>query len=66
MRDMGHCMMPFDKDDEFELFYDFSRAYKELPLKAMITAESENTGTDLDEQERKIEKNQRMATSTTS
>ena len=31
MRDMGHCMMPFDKDDEFELFYDFSRAYTHLP-----------------------------------
>ena len=30
--------MPFDKDDEFELFYDFSRAYRDLPQKLMITA----------------------------
>jgi len=38
MRDMGHSMMPFDKDDEFELFYDFSRQYKDLPQKPMIMA----------------------------
>ena len=38
MIDKGHCMMPFDKDDEFELFYDFSRAYRDLPQKPMITA----------------------------
>ena len=31
MRDMGHCMMPFDKDEEFGMFYDFSRAYVDLP-----------------------------------
>ena len=30
MRDKGHCMMPFDKDQEFESFYDFSRAYKDF------------------------------------
>ncbi len=53
---MGHCMLPFDKDDEFELFYDFSRAYRELPLKSMITAAGEDFPKDLDE-ERKIEKN---------
>ena len=34
-------MMPFDKDDEFELFYDFSRAYRDLPQKPMITANGE-------------------------
>ena len=55
MRDMGHCMMPFDKDDEFELFYDFSRAYKELPQKAMITDGSEQVITAAEE--RKIAKN---------
>ena len=38
MRDVGHCMMPYDKDDEFGLFYDFSRAYRDLPQKPMIKA----------------------------
>ena len=38
MRDMGHCMMPFDKDQEFESFYDFSRAYRDFAQKPMITA----------------------------
>ena len=61
MRDVGHCMMPYDKDDEFGLFYDFSRAYRDLPQLPMLKAaeEAENK----EEQERKIEKNQRMAAS---
>jgi len=33
--------MPFDKDDEFELFYDFSRAYADFPQKPMITESGE-------------------------
>ena len=33
--------MPFDKDEEFELFYDFSRAYAELPQKPMLTEHGE-------------------------
>ena len=41
MRDMGHCMMPFDKDDEFGMFYDFSRAYVDLPQKPMLKANGE-------------------------
>ena len=41
MRDKGHCMMPFDKDEEFEMFYDFSRAYRDFAQKPMITAAGE-------------------------
>lgn len=59
MRDMGHCMMPFDKDDEFELFYDFSRAYQHIPQKPMITANGEPQRDDNSEE--KIERDQRMA-----
>ena len=65
MKDKGHCMMPYDKDDEFGVFYDFSRAYRELPQKAMITASGEEsksaTGAFTATEERKIERNQRMA-----
>eukprot|EP00354_Favella_ehrenbergii_P002089 CAMPEP_0170472288 /NCGR_PEP_ID=MMETSP0123-20130129/14347_1 /TAXON_ID=182087 /ORGANISM="Favella ehrenbergii, Strain Fehren 1" /LENGTH=134 /DNA_ID=CAMNT_0010740465 /DNA_START=799 /DNA_END=1203 /DNA_ORIENTATION=- len=50
--------MPYDKDDEFEMFYDFSRAYRDLPQKPMIKAAEE---TDAEAAERRIEKNQRMA-----
>lgn len=58
---MGHCMMPFDKDEEFELFYDFSRAYKEMPQKPMLTA-AEDFDAPIDaNEERQIERNQRMA-----
>lgn len=60
MRDMGHCMMPFDKDQEFELFYDFARAYKDLPQKTMIKVAGEE---ELDaSDELKIERNQKLAT----
>lgn len=30
---MGHCMMPMDADEEFEVFYDFRRAYVDLNIK---------------------------------
>ena len=62
MRDKGHCMMPYDKDGEFGIFYDFSRAYRELPQKAMITAggEDSKSSTFSAVEERKIERNQRM------
>ena len=30
MQDKGNCMMPFEKDAEFEYFYDFSRQYLDL------------------------------------
>lgn len=54
-------MMPFDKDEEFELFYDFSRAYKEMPQKPMLTA-AEDFDAPIDaNEERQIERNQRMA-----
>ena len=55
--------MPFDKDDEFELFYDFSRAYRDLPQKAMITAgdQSSDQHVNTNEEEHKIERNQKMA-----
>jgi len=33
MLDQGHCMMPLDADDEFEVFYDFRRAYTDLNIK---------------------------------
>jgi len=49
-------MMPFDKDDEFELFYDFSRTYRDLPQKPMLMAAEASTHSSEDE-ERKIERN---------
>ena len=64
MRDCGHCMMPYDKDDEFESFYDFARAYRELPQKPMIMAAEE--AEDAAAEERKIERNQRMASKSNS
>lgn len=33
MTDMGHSMMPMDADEEFEVFYDFRRAYVDLNIK---------------------------------
>ena len=33
MLDQGHCMMPLGADDEFEVFYDFRRAYTDLNIK---------------------------------
>ena len=33
MIDQGHCMMPLDADDEFEVFYDFRRAYTDINVK---------------------------------
>ena len=55
-------MMPYDKDDEFQLFYDFSRAYRELPQKPMITAGDTSDQDKFNaKEERKIERNQRMA-----
>lgn len=33
MTDKGHCMMPMDADEEFEIFYDFRRAYTDLNIK---------------------------------
>ena len=35
MQDKGNCMMPFEKDAEFEYFYDFSRQYRDLPQKTL-------------------------------
>ena len=44
MLDSGHCMMPFDNDEEFEIFYDFARAYKDcgFDLKTVNLAEKEH------------------------
>jgi hypothetical protein len=43
MRDVGHCMMPYDGTDEFEAFYDFSRLYRDLPKKTLaITSKAED------------------------
>lgn len=33
MTDKGHCMMPMEADQEFELFYDFRRAFQDLNIK---------------------------------
>ena len=33
MTDIGHCMMPLDADEVFEIFYDFRRAYANLNIK---------------------------------
>lgn len=66
MRDTGHCMMPYDKDDEFESFYDFARAYRELPQKPMIMAADQAEGENAAAEERKIERNQRMASKSNS
>lgn len=33
MLDKCHCMMPMDADEEFEIFYDFRRAYADLNIK---------------------------------
>lgn len=33
MIDQGHCMMPLDADEEFEIFYDFRRAYNDINIK---------------------------------
>ena len=39
MLDKGHCMMPFENNDEFEFFYDFARQYKNIATAGnMITA----------------------------
>lgn len=57
MQDKGHCMMPYDKDDEFELFYDFSRSYRDFAQKPMITAGDSADQAFDDQEERKIEKN---------
>ena len=62
MIDLGHCMMPFDKDEEFENFYDFSRAYREFVQKPMITEAGEVSNEINEDEERKIERNQRAAT----
>ena len=44
MVDQGHCMMPFDNDEEFEIFYDFARAYKDcgFDYKTVSQAEKEH------------------------
>lgn len=34
MMDKGHCMMAIDNEEEFERFYDFSIAYKDMPKKS--------------------------------
>lgn len=69
MLDKGHCMMPLDGDDEFEVFYDFRRAYVDLNIKRRekliaITAEdtlkSAENAFDMQE-ERKILSEQRIA-----
>jgi len=43
MLDKGHCMMSMEADQEFEAFYDFSRAYTDLNLKRKVkTIQSED------------------------
>jgi pre-60S factor REI1 len=71
MMDKGHCMMPMDNDEEFEIFYDFRRAYTDLSIKRkerinaitpneiLKEAESDHTL----EQERKIMVQQKLAQS---
>lgn len=36
MLDKGHCMMSMDSDQEFEIFYDFRRAYTDLQVKRKL------------------------------
>lgn len=49
-------MMPFDDDTEFELFYDFARAYKHLNFKTkMLTS-----GEDEVDSEQQIEEEKRI------
>ena len=61
MVDKGHCMMPFENDQEFEGFYDFSRQYRDLPQKTKaITAQPEDAFDHAEEQ--KIEKDQQLLT----
>lgn len=45
-------MMPFENDEEFEIFYDFARAYKNLKLDYKTVAQAED-GHDMEE-ERKV------------
>ena len=46
MRDVGHCMMPYEGTEEFEAFYDFSRLYRDLPQKTLaITSKAEDSKT---------------------
>lgn len=62
MMDKGHCMMPMDADEEFEIFYDFRRAYSDLNIKRKarvnaITAQEIISDAEKDhnlEEERKI------------
>lgn len=71
MIDKGHCMMPMDADEEFELFYDFRRAYADLNVKRKarvnaitaieILSEAENDHTMAEE--RKIMIQQKLAQS---
>ena len=45
------------------MFYDFSRAYREFAQKPMITAGDSSDAAMNEDEERKIERNQRMAAS---
>lgn len=68
MLDQGHCMMPLDADDEFEVFYDFRRAYADLNIKRrekLNAIAPEDTFTTAErafdmEEERKILNQQRL------
>lgn len=69
MTDKGHCMMPLDADEEFEIFYDFRRAYANLNVKRREklntitmedTLQSAEKGFDM-EQERQIKNGQKIA-----
>ena len=56
MVDKGHCMMPYENDQEFESFYDFSRQYRDLPQAAKAIAPSDDSELFNQAEERKIEK----------
>ena len=65
MLDMGHTMMSLDCDEEFEIFYDFSRQYTDLNLKKKTKAieasdplDEAEEGHNMEE-ERKIRKDQK-------
>jgi hypothetical protein len=67
MIDRGHTMMSLDCEDEFEIFYDFSRQYTDLNLKKKTKAlkasdpmDVAEDGHDMEE-ERKIKQEQRQA-----
>jgi len=61
MMDKGHCMMSIDADQEFEIFYDFSRAYRHLSQKTKAITDEAEKSHDAVKEERKILASQRLA-----